>query len=90
MSDNEAKNAAENADVASPVQDIVINRYVYHYCAQHQETIGSIAFIDGIAQMKNPITSMADYHDLKKAIDAPNAENLTIKSLSFLGMEQGL
>lgn len=67
-----------------------MNRFVYHYCSHYQESIGAIAYIDGIAQMENKITCMDDYTKLKQQIDCPNSDKLTIDSLSFLGMEQEL
>lgn len=65
-----------------------MNRFVYHYCSHYQVSTGVIAYTDGIAQMENRITCMDDYQRLKSKIDCPDSKNLTIDSLSFLGMEE--
>ncbi len=76
------------SNVANPVERLVINRFVYHYCCHYQRSWGGIAYIDGIAQMAKRITCMEDYERLKQKIDSPNATKLIIDSLSFIGMEQ--
>jgi hypothetical protein len=67
-----------------------MNRFVYHYCCHYQESIGVIAYIDGIAQMENRIACMDDYKKLKHQVDCPDSDKLTIDSLSFLGREREL
>jgi len=58
--------------------------HLYHYFASYQE--GNVTvYIDGIAQMLKPITSMEDYRRLKEQISSEKADILTVRSLSFLG-----
>lgn len=64
-----------------------MNRYVYHYCAQYQQAIGEMAYIDGIAQLENHITCHADYQKIKPLIEPEHHDKLTIVSFSFIGME---
>ena len=66
----------------------MMGKYIYHYSAEYQQSDFNIAKIDGIAQLEHRIVCMADYKELKKMIDKDNSHKLTIKSLSFLGMEQ--
>ena len=63
------------------------NRYIYHYCAAYQEIPSAINYIDGIAQMEDRIVTIEDYRELKAQICEDHAEILTIRSLSFIGME---
>lgn len=59
------------------------NKYVYHFCA----VAGKIN-IDGIAQLKNPITNMDGYSELKVVVSDMyklQKSELTISSLSLLG-----
>lgn len=64
-----------------------MNRYIYHYCAQYQITVGNTTFIDGIALMENRITCHDDYRKIKPLIEPEHHEKLTVTSLTFLGME---
>lgn len=63
------------------------NRYVYHYCAQYQQSVGTLTYIDGIAQLGKRITSHEDLLNLKESICPENKGKITIISLSFIGME---
>jgi hypothetical protein len=74
----------------SDVEGHVINRFVYHYCAQYQEVTGAVAYIDGIAQLEKRITCMDDYKRIKPLIAPEHHDKLCIMSLSFIGMEQGV
>lgn len=60
-------------------------RYIYHYCAMRQGTIGEINYTDGIAQMEEKIVNMDDYRSFKELIEKDR--DITITSLSFIGME---
>lgn len=62
-------------------------RYIYHYCAQWQENNHSLTYQDGIAIMENRIDSLKDVQELKKHAHEP-WEEVTILSLSFIGMEE--
>lgn len=74
----------------SDVHRVVINRFVYHYCAMYQKAPGELFHIDGVAQMENRITCMDDYAKLKELVDPDWGGGITLISLSFLGMEKGL
>ncbi len=67
-----------------------MNRYIYHYCCQQQQSIGCVAYIDGIARMENRIVTHEDYKKLKKGIDADNVDKLIITSLCLIGREEEL
>ena len=62
------------------------NRYLYHYCARHQNG-SELTYIDGVAQLQGRIVTQEDYRKLKSLIAPEDAYRLTIESLSFLGME---
>jgi hypothetical protein len=65
-----------------------VSKYIYHYCAQWQPSVGQTTYIDGVALMSEKIKSMDDYHLFKDQINAPDSAKLSIISLSFLGMEE--
>jgi len=75
--------------MTNEVERVVMNRYVYHYCAQYQATVGQISYIDGIAQLENRITCHADYQKIKPLIEPVHHDKLIITSFSFIGMEHG-
>jgi len=72
------------------IDRFVINRFVYHYCAHYQANVGVIAYIDGIVLIVKPIKTHDDYRELKKALDCPDPDKLTIDSLSLIGRKRGL
>ena len=88
--DEKAKGQDKRSVGQSEVDGLVINRFVYHYCAQYQTDGGSTNYIDGIAQLEERITCMDDYRKIKPLIEPVYHDKLCIMSLSFIGMEQGL
>ncbi|MCK5611594.1 hypothetical protein KAR91_57515, partial [Candidatus Pacearchaeota archaeon] len=90
IEDESMEEIKKDEPLACPGERGVINRFIYHYCAQYQDVVGATSFIDGIAQLEERITCMDDYRKIKPLIDSKHKDKLTILSLSFIGMEKVL
>lgn len=62
-------------------------RYVYHYCAHYQISVGTFSYSSGIAKLQKRITSISDLNALRELIDKEHHEKLVVDSLSYLGRE---
>lgn len=67
--------------------------YVYHICAFYNYPKGQYLYWDGIARLKNEISSIIEYRELKSTVsklmkeldnDDINGENITITNLTLL------
>lgn len=59
-------------------------RYIYHYHAIYSTGFSTVHLDGVITAAYSPIDSMDRYREIKQVIDAPNADKLTITSLSLL------
>lgn len=59
-------------------------RYLYHYSAFYQNGHQN-AYIDGIIEAKNRITSHEEYMKIKPVINKEHADALVVTSLSYIG-----